>query len=635
MNHANDHLVPIGPDNRRKRRPRGKRLKPKNGKDEGLSRTQLYELCCGSTEDRSLLVFTELLALRPDDQVTRDLRRAAASRDWETLVRIPMPDPSQYENAEAFGIDYCISELLSKMAPSNTGANPEDLARVALDKFKLAEDQCAATNQRIYQEFKRLGTAECDPVVKLVRRNISKILGAFSWDEASAHFGHGGGATTRLKRRHGDAYYKFRGDPDTTKQCETLSKIAISLVKPWQGVEPSNWSDARVRIVRGNRITTVPKTAKIDRVIAKEPCMNIYVQRGIGQMIRQRLKRAGVRLNDQTANQKLSQVGSETGELATVDLSMASDTISRVVAELFLPTDWFDAMNLCRSHFGVRTGGDVIRYQKFSTSGNGFTFELESLIFWALCSAVIELRGCADTRLGVYGDDLIIASSAFETLVEQLERFGFTPNPRKSFHVGPFRESCGKHWFKGRDVTPFYIRKGVENIVDSLLCTNNVRRWLTRLYDGFIPPTAWSMYTRIRDALVPEGVQRYYRIPDGYGDLGLVSSFEEALPQKHPDGWTGWQCLSLAHKPIPDDKRKAARVTGPSLMAKGLALLGENPSSLAYFSRCEPGLLWKMLGVLPEGKGGCSDEIPIESGKLRLKNSKLHVARWEDVGIPY
>ena len=355
--------------------------------------------------------------------------------------------------------------------------------------------------------------------------------------------------------------------------------------------------------------------------------MNMYLQQGIGKVIRSRLRNAGLNLNDQRINQILSQEGSKTGRLATIDLSNASDTISTEVVRILLPPEWYEPLNTVRSHYGVKTDGSVIRYQKFSTMGNGFTFELESLIFWALCSAVVEIHGRGDKRIGVYGDDLIVDSDAYESLTYTLMRFGFTPNPKKTYATGPFRESCGKHWFMGRDVTPFYIREGVEDITRELLCSNNVRRWMNRLYDGFIPPHAWSVYAAIRDLLVPSWVQENYKIPDNHGDLGVVCSFIEALPQKNRDGWEGWETVCMTETPPSKRARQARRVDGPSLLPKSLAKLeyGLEPSSRKL-----------LLGqiVPPEGGGVCSDELEIVRKGLRLKVSTLKVSRWVDVGFP-
>lgn len=604
-------------------------------------RRELYKLSGRSESDRSLEVYKLLCSLSHSGFVDDRLRTAIDSGDWDTLVRIEPPKPESYDSSVKFGIDYMLAECLSKMAPSNTGAKPEELVRVAMDKFAIAEGQCRETNHRLLQEFRLLGSAELDPVVSRAQRKIAKVLGPFNWDDCSPYFKHGSGATTRLTRRFGDTYYKFRGIPDSTKESETLSRIAISLVKPWHQAEPNTtkvfWSEdgtlatevqwPDLRIVIGNRITTVPKTAKTDRVIAKEPCMNMYIQQGIGKVIRKRLRKAGINLNDQGRNQSLSQIGSHDGSLATIDLSNASDTISIETVRILLPPDWFEPMNMVRSHYGVNSDGSVIRYQKFSTMGNGFTFELESLLFWALCSAEVDLHGGGDKRIGVYGDDLIVSTSVYEPLTYTLMRFGFTTNPKKSYATGPFRESCGKHWFMGRDVTPFYIREGVTDITRQLLVTNNVRRWMNRLYAGFIPPEAWSVYVAIRDLLVPKWVQENYKIPDLHGDGGVVSSFEEALPQRNRDGWEGWECLSFIEAPPSKHMRKALRVTGSSLMAKSLARLEYG---------LEPDDRKPSFGqiVSPEGDGVCSDELAITRPGLRLKLSKLKVSRWVDVGFP-
>lgn len=608
-------------------------------------RRQLYQLAGRKTSDRSLAVASMIGSLSKTSYGER-YREVVASGNWEEIVRYPSPRPDDYVSHEVFAIDYLLSELLSKMSPAGTGADPEVLRGVALAKFADSEGQCRDTNQRLTQEFSRLGSAEFDPIVKSARRKIAKCLGEFSWDEVSGHFRHGKHASTRLSRRKGDLYYKFGGLPDTTVMCETLSKIAISLIKPWQPdeleitwpeceTEPTiRWSDRKVNLVVGNRITTVPKTAKTDRVIAIEPCMNMYIQKGIGAVIRSRLRRKGLELNDQRINQRLSRDGSMDGSLATVDLSSASDTISSKVVELLLPPDWYTALNLTRCHYGVELSGNVIRYQKFSTMGNGFTFELESLIFWALCSAVVDNLSLGDKRIGVYGDDLIVSVAAYESLTYTLTRFGFTQNAKKSYATGPFRESCGKHWFNGRDVSPFYIREGIEDVTRELLCVNNFRRWANRVFNSFIPPRVWDVYVALRDFLIPEDWVKDNKIPDGYGDLGLVTSFTEALPQRARHGLEGWECDSLQLSPPPRKLVKARRVNGESLLAKGLMLQEINNPEGSRMPGSREATLYSSLG--PEESGGetYSDQIPIDQGKLRLKTSKLLVARWEDVGFP-
>jgi len=594
-------------------------------------RARLYKLSGRKSADRSRYVAERLSSLSktPFGLAYRD---AVTSGTWQDILSMKTPKAEEYNDARTFAVDYLLSEILSKASPSMTGAQPEVLREIAFTKLYDSERQCQETNTRLCIEYSRLGSAEFDPVLKLARRKIERCLGAFSWDECSRYFQHGRHASTRLSRRKGDLYYKFRGTPDTTASCETLSKIAISLIKPWAG-PVNHWSEIPVNRKIGNRITTVPKTAKTDRTIAIEPCMNMYIQKGIGTVIRQRLRKVGVDLNNQGVNQVLSKLGSKDGSLATIDLSSASDTIATKVVELLLPPDWFEAMNMVRCHFGVFADGTVIRYQKFSTMGNGFTFELESLIFWALCSAVNAVLGSRDTRIGVYGDDLIVSSDSYELLTYTLTRFGFTLNEKKSYATGPFRESCGKHWFEGRDVSPFYIREGIEDVTRELLVVNNLRRWANRVYDGFIPPDVWAVYVELRDSLIQDSWVRDLKIPDGQGDLGVVSSFIEALPQrdfrdKHGKrGWEGWQFSSLSLKPTPRRLIHASRVSGSSLMPKGLSILER--SKIDVVSN-------ETIFSIPEESGGevYSDEIPIVPDRLRLAISNRFVSMWEDVGYP-
>jgi hypothetical protein len=142
--------------------------------------------------------------------------------------------------------------------------------------------------------------------------------------------------------------------------------------------------------------------------------MNIYVQKGIGGVIRNRLRSIGINLDDQTKNQRLAKIGSFSGRLATIDLSMASDCISRLIVEKLIRSDWLLALGQCRSPIGVLPSGRKIFYQKYSSMGNGYTFELETLIFLSLAYAWARLHGEDVDRISVYGDDIIVPSTMAE-----------------------------------------------------------------------------------------------------------------------------------------------------------------------------------------------------------------------------
>jgi hypothetical protein len=247
------------------------------------------------------------------------------------------------------------------------------------------------------------------------------------------------------------------------------------------GSDPLTW----VTAVPGSVFTTVPKSFDTDRGIAKETDMDMYVQKGIGDMLRRRLRGVGIDLNDQSRNQALARIGARTGSLATIDLSSASDSVSLSIVEELLPRDWFTALCQCRASW-IKLPDKWHRLQKISSMGNGYTFELESLIFWALSSAVLEAYGIEDKRLGIYGDDIVIHNSAVEPLINLLGYQGFRVNSSKSFWTGPFRESCGKHYFLSQDVTPIYVKEDLSGKNRYYWFLNSIRLWLaqTGLYDS-------------------------------------------------------------------------------------------------------------------------------------------------------
>jgi hypothetical protein len=171
--------------------------------------------------------------------------------------------------------------------------------------------------------------------------------------------------------------------------------------------------------------------------------------------------------------------------------------------------------------------------------GNGYTFELESLIFWAICQQVCcpninerEISVC------VYGDDLIVPSIHYEALVERLAQAGFTPNMKKSFSSGPYRESCGKHYYLGADITPFYVRRPVQELDRLFLAHNNVYRWGERT-----GVEVSSLLTEVRQ-LAP-AKWRNPRLPDGFGDGAFIGNVDELRLDSHPHGWEFWQVKAL------------------------------------------------------------------------------------------
>jgi len=231
-------------------------------------------------------------------------------------------------------------------------------------------------------------------------------------------------------------------------------------------------------IVSGSRCSFVPKTASTSRMICVEPILNSYYQLGLASLLETRLREFfGINLSIQPlVNHRLARAGSIDGSLATIDLSSASDSISLGLCEWILPGWFFETLLALRSRTTLIDGQEHALYM-MSTMGNGFTFPLQTIIFSAVLQAVSSIF---NTRGGstwsCFGDDLICHSKHYNRVVHYLGKLGFTINASKSFHEGPFRESCGADWFNGQPVRPVFIRK-LDSQQDILVAINQLNEW--------------------------------------------------------------------------------------------------------------------------------------------------------------
>jgi len=534
-------------------------------------------------------------------------------------------DPSSYASPASFRFDYLAVELMSKFPYLSVNV---DRKAVAMAKFHEAELSCASVNRKI-QRYDQWGTFTplTQAVIFSARAKIANALGPFDWSEAEGHFGFGPGATFTRPRLQGDAYYKFGHKPSVTRSSAELAYAAIKRIPPWfehlcevfgrgQGpLDSRRFIDECLEIVPGNRVVTVPKNAKTDRVIAIEPCMNVFIQRGIGRCIRSRLKRVGVNLRSQAVNQQLALEGSRSGALATIDLSAASDSISMGLVELLLPQDWLQAIKLTRSPRGVLPNGELVTYQKVSSMGNGFTFELESLLFWALLKAVMHHIG-GKGRISIYGDDIISPIEACESLLQVLSECGFQPNSKKTFCSGPFRESCGKHYFRGCDVTPFYIRSRVNTVIRYIWMANSVKRWSSRCVPWGLHPVGKAAYDCIVRR-IPKSVRRL-SVPEGMGDFALIRDFDEAKPKfdKNSQNYLAKGIIPVAksrqHQDVP-------------FLLRQLYGMGEsdNYDEMSSFDRKLLDLQQVMEGVVSSGG--------VPAGH-RFQYSDIWTVQWPDLG---
>lgn len=393
-------------------------------------------------------------------------------------------------------IAYLRDELLTKHPSLGNGNDEATRRALAIAKLREANERCGQINREGFLHDKSLSW---DPDV--LQTSIRSLIGNLLSGYRSSLFGQctfSNGASMGHKLQDAAPYKKFAEQATVTPRALRAALLVRDQCVPWIRHAVRYNESYEFRLVVGNGVFTVPKNNKIDRAACKEPDMNMYLQKGVGAFIRRRLKSVGIDLNDQTINQRLAQQGSIDGSLATIDLSSASDSISDRLVWSFLPPELYSYLDRIRSHYGT-VDGETIRWELFSTMGNGFTFELESMIFWAIVKATQIHFGNAGT-IGIYGDDIICPSEIAPRVLEALAYYGFKPNLRKTFVSGLFRESCGAHFYRGVDVKPFYIKKPVDNLFSLMLILNRLRGW--GVVGGMSDPRLYKVWVRL-SSLVP------------------------------------------------------------------------------------------------------------------------------------
>lgn len=404
--------------------------------------------------------------------------------EWDQLVQLKI-DPRTYRDdpfsANQLKRDYQATEFLRKCKDVPTSIDTE---AAAVATWWASEAQCKRTNDRLDNYLENPvydgphGTAIANFIDRL-QSIVAAWLGPLPKSLEGA-FGPGAvfesqGAKHSRNLTLGD---KLQLQPSVTPAASALFEHYF-----WPCAWGRAWmSDTNGSAInsslRGNRFVTVDKDATIRRGIAIEGGGMVYLQLAVGGAIRRRLARIGIDLESgQGLHQQLAMHASLTGTSATIDLKSASDTVCRNLVRLAFKKcgDWYDLLESLRSP-ATRLNGKWVRLEKFSSMGNGFTFELETLLFAAIITAVGG--GLIGHEAFVYGDDIIVPTDKSADVISALRFLGFTTNERKTFTTSAFRESCGGDYFMGVDVRPYYMKEFPNEPSDWIAVANGLyRRW--------------------------------------------------------------------------------------------------------------------------------------------------------------
>jgi len=262
-----------------------------------------------------------------------------------------------------------------------------------------------------------------------------------------------------------------------TDRLESVFPSSENLIPSFryiQSLDKLEWLDPGLE--RPVRVVSVPKTVKTPRIIAIEPTCMQYMQQGLMELFVEYLEsdflvQGMIGFSDQEPNQLLAKEGSISGDLATLDLSEASDRVSLKLVTTLLSNygHLLEAVLATRSVRADVPEHGIQTLFKFASMGSALTFPMEEIVFLTIIFYAIESKlgrrltrkSVLDMRdrVRVYGDDIVVPVEIVPDVVFALESFGFKVNHSKSFWTGKFRESCGKEYYNGHDVTLCRVRE--------------------------------------------------------------------------------------------------------------------------------------------------------------------------------
>jgi len=445
---------------------------------------------------------------------------------------------------------------------------------------KEVKDAQSTLSPRLIEDFGRMSA--------LLFRDVFTVV------DHEAYYGemipkHGPGATA--DRLRANAKYQLS---EWTDRLESIFPSGEYLLPNWSFVDQYFGIDhLEPGSERPVRVISVPKTLETPRIIAIEPTAMQYAQQAVLRSLRKALQRNDTLWNllgflDQTPNQRLAKEGSQYRNLATLDLSEASDRVSnQLVREMLLHHPWlYRAVDACRSRKADVPGQGVIRLAKFASMGSALTFPIESMVFLTIVFLGIErelnsplTRRMVKPYVGkvrVFGDDLIVPNDDVHSVVDMLETFGFRVNAGKSFWTGKFRESCGKDYYAGSDVSVVRVRRKFPTRQQHTAEVISIVSLRNQLYQaGYWQTVGWL------DEYIRKVINHFPTVQPSSPALGRHSWLAPEYETQVPDRW----CSSL-HKPLVKGLREVPQIPVSKLEGSGALLkwflLKENQDDRCY-----------------------------------------------------
>lgn len=440
---------------------------------------------------------------------------------------------SWYRQLTLFAKKYKIDCPQAKVTDAVCDFVEADLERPEPSRFWTSKDPWDVSQRPSFTAMAKCPTDRSIlSVLDVVSRIISNSLGVY--DPADWRFKHGPGAVSERTGRCDK--YEWLSWPDVLETVYPFADFGFHSHSSWADyVLHHDVSDEQ----SSSRLVAVPKTYRGPRLIAAEPMSGMWCQQNLLHYLSGRFMRtwigSHIRLLDQTQNQALALRGSRENDIATIDLSAASDTVTCHLVESLLGFNkpLMEALRAirtpCVSQQLTDKVSDTHTLRMFSTMGNAVTFPVESLAFLATALAAVcytegltpsvETFRSLSGRVSVFGDDIVVPNSSRDAMSRLLELLQFRCNSDKTFWEGNFRESCGCDAFRGHDVTPIYWRQQYSGTAVSLSSCVTVRNAFYRRY---------MLHTSAHiESTLPRGIPE---VAYGSGAFGYVVRGTPKLP---------------------------------------------------------------------------------------------------------
>lgn len=418
-----------------------------------------------------------------------------------------------------------VKDFLKRFRFKGDAFTSDELEDKAFEKFLETQQHIAVpidfNNELVFRVLQR------------ARSIVKEVLGPYDRDEHISCCRIGRNATVGNPKLH--AYLDVKGlESPVTGSVEMLKWLKSVKDEPSSTGSPLsiflNRAWANVQVVSTLALSFVDKSYKAFRLIIVNTWVGAFYTKGLGVMIERRL--AAARDGSRSAkldirftadiHAELARLGSIKGHNVTLDLSSASDLFTIALICKLVPREWFNVLRLGRIATATYKGRRF-HMTSFMTMGNGYTFPLQTLLFYALIRACRDLSEMSG-RVSVYGDDCIFPRKLYPIVRHLFGKLNFKINFDKTFYHGNFRESCGSDFFHGENVRP-YSYEGTDEICDPIhyaaflyqICNGLLSRWEKE----DIPRTyAWLLHEVHRT----QGV--IFQVPPDYPDYsGLRVKF--------------------------------------------------------------------------------------------------------------